>query len=68
MPGNLAVGDFDIIYCEQKKEQKKIVTNPMQKVSDKLLKETEPIHVRQVLLSLLRITSETKISQKIQSR
>ena len=34
----------------------------------KLLKETEPIHVRQVLLSFLRITSETKISQKIKSR
>ena len=24
MPGNLAVCDFDIIYCEQKKEQKKL--------------------------------------------
>ena len=34
----------------------------------KLLKHPEPIHVRQVLLSFLRITSETKISQKIKSQ
>ena len=36
--------------------------------SIKLLKETEPIHVRQVLLSFLRIKSEAEVSQKIQSQ